>query len=126
MKLQSILASLLLFPAIAFSTEDESNELPLRIVVKWNSPSDTLFLDELRDDPNLCCLYAFRTERSDTVTNIIESKDGTSLATICGKADPSLLLEMAPALQSLHADIINRRNRSKLNQLIKSATVSTE
>jgi len=91
----------------SFSKENPSEKIQL--LVKWQEPSDTLFLTRLRKDHSLCCKFEFKTQKSDSTVTEIISPSGISLGNVWGPLTPSFLNKILPMIEELSQDLERRK-----------------
>jgi hypothetical protein len=85
---------------------------PMELIIKWNSPSDTLFLTRLRKDADLCCNFSFKTIKSDSCVTEIRSRDGVSIGFIYGSVSSGFLKNLVPSLETSLNDFRRTRTAS--------------
>jgi hypothetical protein len=90
---------MLVVSPVVGSNIDKSDPPPMELIIKWNSPSDTLFLSRLRKDPDLCCNFSFKTIKSDTAVTEIRSRDGVSIGSIYGYVSSAFLKKLIHSLE---------------------------
>jgi hypothetical protein len=76
----------------------------MELIIKWRSPKDTLFLNRLRKDADLCCNFSFKTIKSDTCVTEIRSRDGIVIGFIYGSVSAVFLKNLVPSLETSLSD----------------------
>ena len=77
----------------------------IQLIVKWETPRDTLFLKNLRKDPDICCVFSFITQKSDSFITEVKTVDGISVGIIYGMIDSRFLHKITPNLEEIHSDL---------------------
>ncbi len=101
------------FFLLGLEVKAETPSPSIELIIKWRDPSDTLFVQMLREDPEVCCHFSFRTLKSDSFVSEVMSKDGISVGTIYGKINSNFLKKITPSLQETILGI--RRTRGFFN-----------
>ena len=91
---------MLIISPVVGANINKSDPPPMELIIKWNSPSDTLFLSRLRKDADLCCNFSFNTIKSDTVVTEIRSREGVSIGFIYGSVSAGFLKNLMPSLET--------------------------
>ncbi len=77
----------------------------IQLIVKWETPRDTLFLKNLRKDPDICCNFSFVTQKSDCFITEVKTIDGIFVGIIYGMIDPKFLYKITPNLEEFYLDL---------------------
>jgi hypothetical protein len=83
---------------------------PFNLIIRWKTPYDTSFVDQIRKDEDLFCDFAITLIRSDSCFIEVITNEGDSLGIISGNCSLGFIKYLTPKFFEVKYDIDRRKN----------------
>ena len=101
-----ILIFFVLLPFNGFCKQDP----PFNLVIRWKTPYDTSFVDDIRNDEEICCDFVITLIKSDSCYTEISTIEGEVIGVLWGRVSKGFIKHLTPKFFETKYDLDRRRN----------------
>jgi hypothetical protein len=101
-----ILLLFFLIPFEGFCNQDP----PFNLIIRWKTPYDTSFVDQIRKDEELCCDFTITLIKSDSCYTEISTIEGEVIGILYGTVSRGFIKHLSPKFFESKYDLDRKRN----------------
>jgi hypothetical protein len=80
------------------------------LIIRWKTPYDTLFVDQIRKDEELCCDFAITLIKSDSCYTEISTIEGEVIGVLYGRVSRGFIKHLSSKFFESKYDLDRRRS----------------